>query len=886
VPYLERLGITTCYASPLLQAARGSTHGYDICDHSRLNRELGSDQDFEAFANALRQRGMGLILDVIPNHMGLDPSTNRWWRDVLEHGVDSPYAQYFDIEWDPATPELRGRVQLPILEGSYGEALHRGDLQLGFADGSLHLRYAGRRLPLEPHSAEAVLLRLTPPIEQSLADFNGTPGVPASFDRLHELLEQQPYRLAHWKTAFDEINYRRFFDINDLGALRMEDPRVFAATHGRILALIGDGLVTGLRIDHPDGLLDPATYFADLLRAIDALPGRHTSPNEPFYIVAEKILARGELIPADWLIAGTTGYGFLNTVNGLFVDASNEDAIRSLYALATGRATPFEDIAAESKRLVMHSALASELGVLAIRLKAIARSDRRTRDFTLTTLRRAIAEVIVSLPVYRTYIKSSGFSAVDRQTVDLAIDRARRGNPVIADSTFLFLRSVLLADDGDAGVESYRQFAMKFQQLSAPVQAKGIEDTGFYRYNALLSLNEVGGDPGRFGRTPEEFHESNRVRLERWPREMNATATHDTKRGEDARARLNVLSELVGDWRDALASWRTINAPHRTAVDRELAPDANDEYLFYQTLLGAWPAEADGEPIPVEAPAELVARFQTQMQKAIKEAKTHTSWFNQNVAYEDAVSRFVGSTLTGPSARAFLETFVPFARRIARAGMVNSLAQLLLKITSPGIPDFYQGTELWQLDMADPDNRRDVDFRCRAAALDALMPWIRRAETGDAEPGSPEVAERETFLLLLLANWPDARLKIFLMACALRLRGREGALFLHGDYVPLRAEGSGADCLVSFERCHGAKTALIAVPRLMSEKLLAHPDWAPREIWEDTCIVLPPHLSGLTFRNLFSGGPVRATDGRLPAATLFRACPVALLVAEQRAAVD
>jgi (1->4)-alpha-D-glucan 1-alpha-D-glucosylmutase len=881
VPYLERLGITTCYASPLLQAAHGSAHGYGICDHDKLNSDLGSDQDFEAFAYALGQRGMGLIFDVVPNHMGLDASANKWWQDVLRHGVDSPYAQYFDIEWDPAAPELRGRVLLPILEDAYGEVLDRGDLQLGFADGFLHLRYANRRLPLEPRSAEAVLLRLAPPIEQSLADFNGTRGVPASFDRLHELLEQQHYRLAHWKTAFDEINYRRFFDVNDLGALRVEDPRVFAATHRLVLALIGKGLVTGLRIDHPDGLLDPSAYLTDLVRAIDDLPGR-ISPDEPFYIVAEKILSRGELIPEGWPIAGTTGYGFLNAVNGLFVDSSNEVAIRSIYALMTGRTTSYEHVAAESKRLVMNSALASEVGVLAMRLKAIARSDRHTRDFTLTTLRRAIVEVIASLPVYRTYVNPSGFSAVDRQTVDLAIDRARRGNPVIADSAFHFLRRVLLADDADARGKSYRQFAMKFQQLSAPVQAKGIEDTCFYRYNALLSLNEVGGDPSLFGWTPEDFHGSNRVRLERWPREMNATATHDTKRGEDARARLNVLSELTKDWRDALALWRTINAPHRTAVDRGPAPDANDEYLFYQTLLGAWPAETADRPIPSEAPPELVARFQAQMQKAIKEAKTHTSWFNRNTAYEDAVSRFVSSTLTSPSACAFLGNFVPFARRIARAGMVNSLAQLVLKIASPGIPDFYQGTELWQLDMADPDNRRPVDFGCRAAMLETLMPWIRRAEIDDTEPGPQDVVEREAWLRLLLANWPDARIKIFLMACMLRLRGREVALFLHGEYVPLRAEGSGAHRLVSFARSHGAKAAVVAVPRLTSERVLAHPDWAPREIWEDTCVVLPANLSGRTFRNLFTGGPVRATDGRVPAATLFCACPVALLVAERR----
>jgi (1->4)-alpha-D-glucan 1-alpha-D-glucosylmutase len=881
IPYLDALGVTTCYASPLLQAAPGSTHGYDICDHDRLNADLGSERDFEAFAGALRDRGMGLILDVVPNHMGLDASANRWWHDVLQHGVRSPYAEYFDIEWAPATPELNGRVLLPILEAGYGEVLHRGDLKLGLEGESLYLTYAGRRLPLEPRSAKAVLKSLASPIDESLAAFNGIPGVPSSFDRMHELLEKQCYRLAHWKTAFDEINYRRFFDINELGSLRMEEPRVFGATHKLILSLIAKGFVTGLRVDHTDGLLDPAGYFDMLSRAISLLPAADRIPSgDPFYIVGEKILSRGEVIPDGWPIAGTTGYGFLNELNGLFVDAASKEAMRTLYAEVTGRSTPYDDVAADSKRLVMRSSLASEVSVLATRLKSIAAADRRTRDFTLTTLRRAIVEVIAALPVYRTYVSLSGFSAADRQIVDLAIDRARRGNPVLADSAFLFLRGALLAENGEAGgrVEAYRQFAMKFQQLSAPVQAKGIEDTCFYRYNVLLSLNEVGGDPGRFGATLEEFHEGNRVRLERWPREMTASATHDTKRGEDARARLNVLTELAAEWREAVASWRAINASHRTAVDREMAPDANDEYLFYQTLVGAWPAEAAGAPIPAEAPPELVARFQAQMQKAIKEAKTHTSWFNQNTAYEDAVEQFVGSTLAGPSASAFLEAFVPFARRIARAGMVNSLAQLILKIASPGIPDFYQGTELWHLDMADPDNRRPVDFERRAATLETLMPWIRRAEARDDPPASSAVAEREAFLRQLLTCWPDGRVKLFLMACAQRFRRREASLFLRGEYVPLRADGAGASRVIAFARCLDDKIAIAAVPRLANRTVADATGAEPLDMWQDTRLVLPAQLSGHAFRNLFTGARLQPADSSLPASAMFCVSPVAVLI--------
>ena len=698
VPYLDRLGITACYASPLLKASEGSEHGYDICDHALLNPELGSEQDFNEWSAALNQRQMGLILDFVPNHMGLDASANPWWHDVLQHGKGSSYADYFDIDWDPAEPDLKGRILLPLLQDGYGDVLHRGELQVGFDAGSFHVRYFNRQLPVEPRSSAAILragltagdlpvldsihhreylniaalLEMLPPISSSdpvqragrqqisslaeqrlgrlaerstlvrtwidaaLVMFNGTPGEPATFDRLHALLEQQAYRLAHWRTAFDEINYRRFFDVNDLGGLRMEDPRVFDAAHGRVLQWIAARQVTGLRIDHPDGLLDPASYFARLARAAaDALSAGDDKQPHPVYIVAEKILSHGELLPGDWPIAGTTGYGFLNDVNGLFVDAANEDALRGLYATITGRRESFGEVAYHGKRLVMGSSMASELAVLARAVKGIAASDRRTRDFTLTALQKALVEVVACLPVYRTYVRVSGFSAADRERIDLAVDRARNRNPVLPPTLFLFLRGVLLAE-GDETTESIqcrRHFAMKFQQFSVPVQAKGVEDTSFFRDNTLASLNEVGGDPGRFGASVEEFHAGNRVRLERWPLELLATATHDTKRGEDARVRLNVLSELPALWERTVSEWRQRNAVHRTAVDRKWAPDANDEYLFYQTLAASWPAEALDAPIPQEAAPDLVARLRAYMQKAIREAKINTSWINQNGAY-------------------------------------------------------------------------------------------------------------------------------------------------------------------------------------------------------------------------------------------------------------
>jgi (1->4)-alpha-D-glucan 1-alpha-D-glucosylmutase len=697
-------------------------------------------------------------------------------------------------------------------------------------------------------------------LDRALAAFAGVPRDPATFDPLHEVLERQVYRLAHWKSAFDEINYRRFFDVNDLGALRMEDPRVFAAAHARVIQWVREARITGLRIDHADGLLDPAAYFASLARAT-FIANRGTSGG-PLYIVAEKILAHGELLPGSWPIAGTTGYGFLNAVNGLFVDAGNEEAFRRVYVDATGSDQPVAEVAYHSKRLVMSSSLASEVTVLATRLKAIAGADRRTRDFTLTTLRRTIIEVIACLPVYRTYVNGEGVSARDRQVIDLAIDRASRRNPVIVGSAFLFLRRVLLAEgtEDDPRSDAYRQFAMKFQQLSAPVQAKGVEDTCFYRYNALLSLNEVGGEPQRFGTSVEDFHDANRVRQERWPREMTATATHDTKRGEDARARLNVLSEMPAEWAGAFAEWHTLNALHRTAVDRASAPDANDEYLFYQALIGAWPPELESAPVPAEAAPDLVARLQTHMNKAIKEAKTHTSWFNQNTAYEDAVSRFVGSTLTGPGARDFLPAFVPFARRIAAAGMINLLAQLVLKIGSPGIPDFYQGTECWQLDLADPDNRRPVDFERRAAMLGEL---------------SGRLKDRSGCVHTLLANWPDARIKMFLMACGLRLRQRDPGLFLDGEYVALRGEGARADHLLAFARRRGAATAVFAVPRLIARHMISQPGF-----WEDTRLIMPAPDTAVVFQNLFTGAQLRPSesDGGVPVAEVFRTIPAAILL--------
>jgi (1->4)-alpha-D-glucan 1-alpha-D-glucosylmutase len=942
VPYLAVLGITDAYASPLLKSRPGSLHGYDICDHRLLDPELGSREDFEVFVGALRQHSMGLIVDIVPNHMGLDVNANSWWRDVLEHGPSSAYADFFDIDWDPVTPELADRVLVPLLQDGYGDALHRGELTLGWDGRRLQVQYLDHRLPVEPRSSARVLrgdsgalarlqmsdaaggrdyadvvgeLESLPPFQTrdaseqktrrevaaraadrlgalvasspaleehlaaSIAQVNGNAGVPETFDRLHALLEEQPYRLAHWRTAFDEINYRRFFAVNDLGGLRMERADVFDATHALILELVRTGRITGLRIDHPDGLLDPAEYFRQLERAALRLPGDSALP---LYIVIEKILAADEGLPESWPVAGTTGYGFLSVINGQFVDGSNERQMRGIYERLTGDRTPFVRIALEAKHHVMASSLASELTVLARALTRVAKADRATRDFTVNALRQTLVEVLACFPVYRTYVDQSGLSASDLHAIDFAIDRARQGNRTIPAPLFLFLRNVLVAD---------RRFAMKFQQLSAPVQAKGVEDTGFYRSNILLSLNEVGGDPSRFGRSVEELHEENRVRLESWPLELLASSTHDTKRGEDVRARLNVLSEIPQRWRPAVAGWMRMNAPHRTAVDREPAPDRRDEYLFYQSLLGIWPAEREDDPIPLEAPRDIVTRVQQFLQKAVKEAKLHTSWVNPNVAYEDATSRFVNTVLAGPAARDFLHDFVPFARWVSAKGVVNSLAQLVLKLASPGVADFYQGTEIWALDLADPDNRRPVDFAWRGAMLDELMPSIAAAEASCAAAPGTEPAERSGIdgtVARWLESWPDGRLKMFVTAAGIRCRRRAPDLFTRGSYQPLHADGEARPHVIAFGRQLEQHALIAVVPRLTS----LGPRWPTGEkMWGDSRIALPSALtanpddsfSTRIFTNIFTGADVivkrDAKGAYLQTADVLSVCPVAMLLA-------
>jgi (1->4)-alpha-D-glucan 1-alpha-D-glucosylmutase len=713
-------------------------------------------------------------------------------------------------------------------------------------------------------------------IDGCVRTMNGTPGERSSFDLLHDLLEHQAYRLAYWRTAVDEINYRRFFDVNELAGLRTERPEVFEDTHRLLAQMIADGQVTGVRVDHPDGLFDPGEYFTRLQQLSRAARASADSVDgsAPLYVVAEKILSRGETLRPDWEVMGTTGYGFLNLVAGLFVDGRNTGRLRRIYGQVTGSQKPFEEVAYASKVTIMQTAMASELNVLAHALNRLSERDRRLRDFTLNNCRRLLREVIACFQVYRTYVGPRGASEFDRSAVDVGIGEARRRNPLMEVSIFEFLRDTLLPAGSSATWSAERlRFAMRFQQVTGPVQAKGVEDTAFYRYNVLISANDVGGHPGRLDVPPGEFHDANAARRECWPLEMVTTATHDTKRGEDARLRIAAISEVPSAWRSAVSEWMRINGRHRASVTAGAwAPDRNDEYLFYQTLVGVWPAERLDAPVPDRAEADLVDRVTAYMQKAVREAKVHTSWIDQNEAYGRAVARFIDQVLTGRNAGRFLRSFVPFQRRVARIAMHHGLSQVTLKIASPGVPDFYQGGELWDFNLVDPDNRRPVDFDRRRALLAQLRPLLESIDTGSA------TADRLHDLLLHLE---DARAKLFVTAAGLRARRARSEVFLDGGYVALPVTGPAADHVVAFARVHASGTVLTAVPRLVGALLAPGSAMLDPMVWQGTQLTLPDSVPGSAFRHMFTGARVEPsrTDGRatLDLQDLLQHWPVALL---------
>ncbi len=965
VPYLHALGVSDCYASPILQARAGSSHGYDICDHSRLNPDLGGEADFEAFSAALREHGMGLVLDAVPNHMGIGDPGNVWWMDVLENGPGSPFAPFFDIDWRPVNPALENKVLLPLLEDQYGKVLEAGKIRLAFEEGAFSLWHYQTRLPVAPCTYPAILehalrgvdlaglpdnhehlrelrsvmtaLRYLPvrtdlsadkvaerhrekevvksrlaalctaslsiraAIDAVVGTFNGVPGDPRSFDLLDGLIERQAYRLAFWRVAAEEINYRRFFDINELAAIRMELPEVFRATHQVLFRLLAEGKASGLRIDHPDGLRDPAGYFRQLqehyvLARADLAPEGRPAGLErelavrlsersgtdawPLYVLAEKILAESETLPPDWTVDGTTGYDFLNAVNGLFVDAEGRDGFDRIYRGFTGATASYDQLVGSAKKMTMLVSMVSEINALAHQLDRIAERNRRCRDFTLNSLTFALREVIASLCVYRTYITGpDSVAAQDRQVIEEAVVEAKRRNPRTAEAVFDFIHDAVLlrgvSDFPEADRPRLVEWALKFQQLTGPVMAKSVEDTVFYTYNRLASLNEVGGSPDIYGVSVTAFHRQNAERLERWPHALLATSTHDTKRSEDVRARLNALSEMSADWHAAVTRWGRLNSSKKLVVEDQPAPDRNDEYLLYQTLLGAWPLSLSaGQSTDSGQDAEPLEHFRARigdyMQKATKEAKVHTSWINPNEEYDAAVRQFVARLLSGTANDPFLDDLLPLQRRVAFFGYFNSLAQVLLKLTSPGVPDLYQGTELWDFSLVDPDNRRPVDYTLRRRILAELQAEI--SEAGD---------NLERLACDLVDQMENGRIKAYLIYQTLNFRRGCLDVFAHGAYLPLEATGAKRDHVCAFARSAGDEVVLVVVPRLVVRLVggVERPPLGP-EVWGKTRLLLPPPLAGLSYKNVFTGEVLTPEDnqGSGPSlGTVLGRFPVALL---------
>ena len=1002
VSYLDDLGITDLYASPFLKAGPDSLHGYDISNHNEINPAIGSEADFADLADALRQRGMSQLLDVVPNHMGVGSSLNEWWNDVLENGPISTYAPYFDVDWAPLQSELRDKVLLPILGDQYGRVLENGELQLAFRDGAFFLEYYEHVLPIAPSSYATVLSgpcdrlarvrtaddehlvelqsiltaishlpthhepspegiaehnrekevvkrrlnalvfadrEILDEVELEVGRLNGRVGDSRSFDGLDAILNAQAYRLAYWRVASEEINYRRFFDVNTLAALRIENPEVFAATHRLIFSFLREGQAHGLRIDHPDGLLDPTGYFRRLQSEYqvlrietgdDLLDPSSTNGQAPtpithhpaLYVVVEKILAKDEPLPDDWAVHGTTGYDFMTAVGGIFVDASQRRRFDDLYARFIGRRLNFHDLVYDSKRRIMALSLASEINVLAWQLNNLSERDRRFRDFTLYALRDALREVIACFPVYRTYItgqptpdrdaRSSDpwtgteprlpserpVSERDRSQIEIAIAWARRRNPAGEVSIFQFIRDVLLLEAMDPedheGQDLQLQFVQKVQQTTGPVTAKAVEDTSFYIYNRLVSLNEVGGEPETFGVSVPAFHRLNAERLQRWPHSLLSTSTHDTKRSEDVRSRISALSELPREWGAALTRWSRLNRRQKRFVEGEPAPARNDEYLLYQVLLGAWPLEE----LDQDRRTRFVERIQEYMAKATKEAKVHTSWINPNEEYDTAIQQFVAAILDPKRSTPFLTDFARFQQVTARVGAVNSLGQALLKLTVPGVPDIYQGNELWDLSLVDPDNRRPVDYRLRKRLLGTLQRAVERAEaTATAkEKRAPQAKPLQRLAQRLTEEWTDGRVKLYLTWQTLLFRREHPDLFRHGTYLPLTAVGPLEEHLIAFVRELDDDQIVVAAPRITARLLEATPESAEKGslhfragAWDDTTLLLPDR-PGQRYRSLFTGevvetveaqaGTLRGARSTLSLGTLLADFPVILLVRE------
>jgi (1->4)-alpha-D-glucan 1-alpha-D-glucosylmutase len=887
VPYLKSLGITHLYASPFMKARKGSTHGYDIVDHTQLNPELGGEAGFERLSDALKQHDLGLILDFVPNHMGVHFADNPWWLDVLEWGPASPHAVSFDIDWDTLPYRARGGVLLPIIGSSYGKALEKGEIELRYdADrASFSAWYFEHCLPIAPERYGEMLRtivrdagaesepagkqlldlasRHTGPrrpsrdnapvfkaelkelagsaeiIARGLNAYRAGPSRPAQTLALHHLLERQHYKLGQWRLASSEINYRRFFDVNSLAGLRVEDAGTFDAIHRLVKRLIADNRLQGLRLDHIDGLRDPAQYFQRLRRLIREAQGA----GEPFYMVIEKILGEHEQLHRFAGVQGTTGYEWLNVISQALVDGKGLEPLDEIWRQVSNMSPKLEPVLLRAKRRVLETLLTSEFTVLTRLLARIAGGHYSTRDFSADSLRQALELYVLHFPVYRTYLTPAGPSAHDRALISSTIEKARANWFGADEGIFDFLRDTLNLDLITPGRVPHskprvRRFALKVQQFTGPMMAKSLEDTAFYRYHRLLALNEVGGDPAAGALPPETFHNMMRTRAKEWPHGMTATATHDTKRGEDARARLLALAELPGEWASAVGRWKILNAPHLVVEGSLRSPSAAFEYMLYQALVGAWPlAERD---------ETFLERMQAYALKAAREGKQETSWLNPHAAYEAGLRTFLARILDPELSAEFLSSLRSFTQRTSLLGALNSLGQITLKATMPGVPDFYQGTEFWDFSLVDPDNRRPVDFAARASALAGL-------ETPDWES--------------LAHNWTDGRIKLAWTRRLLKLRSELAEVFSHGDYQPLEVIGPHRDHVIAFVRQHGGDAAIIAVGKSLAPLTQGGRVWPDAKAYDGAIVTSGVSLEGIS-------------GNELPLAQAFETLPVAVLKAK------
>jgi (1->4)-alpha-D-glucan 1-alpha-D-glucosylmutase len=918
--YLHTLGISDLYLSPILASRKGSGHGYDVTDPSRINPELGSEEEFATLQSELQNRGMGLLLDTVPNHMAAS-AENPWWMDVLENGTQSAFASFFDIEWHPHARSLDGRILLPVLGRAFGEALDAGEIKLTFHDGRFFFEYFDSLFPLTPRSYHAILnhrsdrlkevlgeedpayheysgilasvrelsntnrrasentadqrLRfeasrdrlksliasskeVAKHVEENVADINGKEGDPGSFGFVQRLLAEQNYKLAFWQNLNESINYRRFFTIADLVGVRVEDPLVFEATHGYILRLVSRSPAAGLRVDHIDGLRDPLAYLNKLQ---ERLASDETHKGSPSYVLVEKILSRLESLPEDWPVSGTTGYDYLNEANGIFVEPQGARRMEEIFSAFTGRQQNFADVVYEKKKLVMNTLLGVEMRTLGRQLAELASQDRYARELNRGQLIDALIEVTACLSVYRTYIRNMDLTPHATKYIEEAISAARGRATSLKPAYFDFVRDVLLILNPPHVLVDQREarlaFVMRWQQFTGPIVAKGLEDTALYVYHPLLSLNEVGGDPRPTEATSREnFYAFLEERHKHWPGSLDASTTHDTKRSEDVRARLNAVSEMPSEWEDQLKGWAKLNAQFKTTVNNHSVPDRSEEYFLYQTLLGVWPLDSQGC-------ASLLERVQAHIIKATREAMVHTRWTRPNQPHEDALLSFVSRILSNENA-GFLEDFRQFQKKAAYFGMINGLSQTLLKIAAPGVPDFYQGSEWWDLRLVDPDNRGPVDFDKRAADLDEI---VRAGASG-------QIAQN------LIERWPDGQIKVYLIWRALQLRLSHQEMFRDGDFLPLQVQGSYSRNIVAFARRHGVSWVLAAAPRWISQVPAARERNQTEFNWGDTRLVMPAGAPSLWESSLTSQQVPSFADGGegyVKASDLFCDLPVALI---------